>query len=81
MTDNPFSDLNFNPPPRLRLSPRSLWMLAIAIGYWLLRWMLPTGGFSWLLFFLLVILAWVASFGWRSAIREIAAWIHMLERF
>lgn len=80
MTENPFADLNFNPPPRLRLSPRSLWMIVNAISFWILRWMLPSSVFSWITFFLFLLLAWAASFGWRSAIREIAAFVNKLER-
>lgn len=75
---NDFSHLNFNRPPA-GMHPR-LMVFLIACGvYVLLWWLLPPSALLTLLFFVVPILTWVASYGWREALQQIIRYLERLQ--
>jgi hypothetical protein len=79
MEHTPFDQLNFDQRPRLRLTPRTLFLLGILAVYCLAWWLLPIGTLFWLGLICVLGLAWVASHGWRRALDVLHTLIHHLE--
>ncbi|MCW5856185.1 MAG: hypothetical protein KIT46_09090 [Anaerolineales bacterium] len=80
MNQNPFESLQFDRRLRVHLSPRTMWLLGVGIGYTLGWWLLPPGTFFWLGLVVMLALAWCALFGWREALRAIDILLHRIER-
>lgn len=81
MTTNPFENLNFDQNRKLRLSPRTIFMIATTALYTIAYWALSSVTFFWLGLLVILALAWAASFGWREAISGISKFFQRLERF
>lgn len=75
-----YSNLKFNQSFRQRFFNRTTWVIALILGL-LLGWNLI--GHNLLIWILIPVFAgfgWVASFGWRSAIKVISRYIRHLEK-
>jgi len=79
-TKQDYSHLRFD--QRLpRMHPRLLAML-IAIGiYLLIWWILPPISLLVLLFFIVPLLVWTASYGWRRALEQLIRYLERLQMF
>jgi len=76
-TNNSFSHLKFR--SRIsHLNPRLVTFISALVGYLFLVWVLPSGMLLTMLFFVVPILVWVASYGWRTALNQV---IRYLQRF
>jgi len=73
----PYQGLRFERTMRA-ISPR-LAAIAIAIAvFGLLWWLVSPGGLFWLLLLSVIVLTWVASFGWRQAVSALVAFLERL---
>jgi len=75
---NPFHHLRFERPMRLPIKPLVIGgALAAFTTAW---WLMPHEVLFWLLLPTFAAMLWVASFGWRDAIRALQALLHRLEQ-
>lgn len=75
---NPFQNLRFT---RHRAVPRKpIAIGAVLVGFAALWWLVPPSVSFWLMLAGLAVIVWVASFGWRDAIRALQALLRRLEQ-
>jgi hypothetical protein len=74
-----FSNLRFNRPQRT-ISARVIWMGGLLVGVGLAWVALPPSTFFWLALLLIAALGWAASYGWRHAVRVLAAFLDRIQR-
>lgn len=73
MDKQEYLDLDFSKAPRI--PHRLIWILGPVFLQVLLWQFLPGQIVRWLLFPLVIILGWVASFGWKEALRALRFWL------
>ena len=75
-----FTNLKFEQSPVQRFFTRTTWVVGLVIGTILAWSIIPHEILIWLLLPIIAGLGWVASYGWRSAIRIVSRTIQRLER-
>jgi len=75
---NAFRGLNFRVRPR-RIPARVLIVGAAFLVFTLTWWVVPNGAFYWLFSPILLMLVWVASYGWRPAVARLIEFLQFLE--
>lgn len=74
-----FTNLKFERRPIQRFFTRTTWVIGLVLGL-ILAWnIVPHSTLIWLLLPMIAALGWVASFGWRSAIKIVGRAINRLE--
>ena len=67
--------------PLISIPARVLWIGGILAGFSLAWWLIPHGALFWLSLPVLALISWLASFGWRHALRALLNTIRQLEQF
>ena len=78
MNKNGFEQLNFG--SKFRISQRTIFLALLQIGFAILWRTTPVQVLFWLLMLLICILGWMASYGWRIALREFRFWLEQITR-
>ena len=78
MNKNNFEQLSFG--SKFRLSPRTILLALLQIGFAILWRTASPQILFWLLMLLICILGWMASYGWRIAMREFRYWLEQITR-
>jgi hypothetical protein len=73
-----FDQLNFG--SKFRISQRTIFMALLQIGFAIIWRTAPIQIMFWILMPLICILGWMASFGWKIALREFRFWLEQLTR-
>jgi len=74
-----FTNLNFNRPARVRLAPRSIFLIGVLVLYLVAWWVIPASTLMWLGLPFTLCLAWAASYGGRQVLGFIQRIINLLE--
>jgi len=74
---NLFTNLNFKRWIRRRNQRLMIFIISF-ISYLFIMWILPASTLATILLFVVPVLIWVASYGWRSALNQV---IRYLQRF
>ncbi len=74
---NSFTNLNFSKWIRQRNQRLMIFIISF-LSYLILMWILPASTLVTILLFIMPVLIWVASYGWRSALNQV---IRYLQRF
>jgi len=74
---NSFTNLNFRKWIRRR-NQRLMIFIISSLSYLILMWILPASTLATILLFIVPVLIWVASYGWRTALNQV---IRYLQRF
>ena len=78
MNKNSFEQLNFG--SKFRLSQRTIFLALLQIGFAILWRTASHQVLFWLLMLLICTLGWMASYGWRIALREFRFWLEQITR-
>lgn len=78
MNQTDFSNLRFDQPQRT-IQSRLIWVGALIAGVGVAWNVLPSSTFFWLILFLVTVLGWAASYGWRHAVRVIATFLDRIQ--
>ena len=78
MNKNGFEQLNFG--SKFRISQRTIFLALLQIGFAILWRTTPAQVLFWVLMLLICILGWMASYGWRIALREFRFWREKITR-
>ena len=78
MNKNSFEQLNFG--SKFRLSQRTIFLALLQIGFAILWRTASAQLMFWILMLLICILGWMASYGWRIALREFRFWLEQITR-
>jgi hypothetical protein len=78
MNKNGFDQLDFG--SRFRLSQRTIFLALLQIGFAILWRTISPQILFWFLMLLICILGWMASYGWRIALREFRFWLEQITR-
>ena len=78
MNKNGFEQLNFG--SKFRLSQRTILLALLQIAFAILWRTTSPQILFWLLMLLICILGWMASYGWRIALREFRFWLEQITR-
>ncbi len=73
-----YRGLNFRAHSR-RIPGRALIAVGAFSGFTLMWWAVPPAVFYWLFLPILLILVWMASYGWRSAVAQLIKFLQSLE--
>ena len=73
MDKKDFIELDFSQRPRI--PQRVFWVVGAMIAHWLLWQIIPSILFIWVLIPIVGFLAWMASFGWKEALRTLRFWL------
>jgi len=76
MDEKDYLNLDFRAMPRI--PSKAIWIAGMMIGLRVLWWIVPLQVLFWLLLPLTALLAWMASFGWRFALREFRVWLDQI---
>jgi len=74
---NIFSNLNFRKWVRRRNQRLMLFIISF-LSYLIIMWIMPASTLVTILLFIVPILIWIASYGWRPALNQV---IRYLQRF
>jgi len=78
MDKNGFEQLNFG--SKFRISRRTIFLALLQIGFAILWRTAPAQVLFWILMLVICILGWMASFGWKTALREFRFWLEQITR-
>ena len=78
MNKNSFDQLNFE--TKFRLSRRTIFLVALQLGFAFLWRTAPLQVLFWILMILICVLGWMASYGWRIALRDFRFWLEQITR-
>ena len=78
MNKNGFEQLNFG--SKFRISRRTIFLALLQIGFAILWRTAPAQVLFWILMLIICILGWMASYGWRIALREFRFWLEQITR-
>lgn len=73
MQQNDFRSLDFSQRPRI--PQRLIWIVAAVAGHWLLWKIIPTILLIWIFSPMVAALGWMASYGWKEALRAFRFWL------
>ena len=76
MDKDEYFTLDFSKKPRIAL--RALWLAGLIVGQLLLWLIVPRQILAWLMIPLIVFLGWLASYGWRPALRSFRFWLDLI---
>jgi|ADurb_Gel_01_Slu_FD_contig_21_517115_length_416_multi_2_in_0_out_0_2 hypothetical protein len=78
MNKNSFDQLNFD--KKFRLSRRTIFLVALQLGFAFLWRTAPVQVLFWILMIVICVLGWMASYGWRIALRDFRFWLEQITR-
>jgi hypothetical protein len=78
MNKNGFDQLDFG--SKFRLSRRTIFIALLQIGFVILWRTASAQLLFWILMLIICILGWMASYGWRIALREFRFWLEQITR-
>lgn len=78
MNKNGLEHLNFR--SKFRLSQRTVFLALLQIGFAILWRTASNQLLYWILIILICVLGWMASYGWRIALREFRFWLEIITR-
>lgn len=76
-----YAGLKFDQTPRQRFLTRTTWVVGLVIGLVIAWNTIPHTTLIWLLIPVIAGLGWVASHGWRVAIKIIGRYINRVEQW
>jgi uncharacterized RDD family membrane protein YckC len=74
-----YRNLNFSLPKR-RIPHRILTVAIAFVSFTLLWWVIPASIAYWLFATIFLVLAWMASYGWRTAVSHLVKFLQFIER-
>jgi len=77
--NNLFTHLNFTRPARVRLTPRSIFLISVLVLYLVAWWVIPASTLMWLGLPFTLCLTWAASYGGRQVLGVLQRLINLLE--
>lgn len=78
MNKSIFSNLNFEPPRNI-IPLRIVWVGALIIGASIVRVIFPPNAYFWLSLLVIIPVGWVASYGWREAVRVLSVFLNRIQ--
>ena len=75
---NRFDNLNFRRWTN-RWNRRLTTFIISILGYLILMWILPDSAMIIIMLFLVPILVWIASYGWRTALTQVVRYLQRLQ--
>ena len=75
---NQYENLNFRRWAN-RQNRRLMIFIISVLGYLILMWVLPDSVLVTTLLFLVPVLIWVASYGWRTALTQVIRYLHRFQ--
>ncbi len=76
---NAYKNLNFSLPNH-RISPHILTVAIAFAGFTVMWWAIPASAFYWLFAPIFILLVWMASYGWRTAVTNLVKFLQLIEK-